>query len=137
LKCDETRPGCRKCTAFGVSCNYDDPHAPDLQLAYTGVAIGTPIKKLLQDSAYFAESSFFVGKVKIPDPLSPEITCLSDDGYSRIRIDGESLARLNRFLQRTVYTVGPPNAGYMFQEQMAELVCDVRNYPHSRMEYTY
>lgn len=101
------------------------------------MAIGTPIRKLPQHPAYFAESTFFVGKVDIPEFLSPEVTRLADDGYSRIRFDGESLARLNRFLKRTVYTVGPCDSEGIFQKEMAMLVCDVRTETSSRIKPAY
>ncbi|OJJ50606.1 hypothetical protein ASPZODRAFT_126498 [Penicilliopsis zonata CBS 506.65] len=32
VKCDETKPGCRQCIAYGVTCNYDDGKS-DLQVS--------------------------------------------------------------------------------------------------------
>ncbi|CAJ2500510.1 Uu.00g033630.m01.CDS01 [Anthostomella pinea] len=36
LKCDELKPQCKKCTSFGVSCNFMSSHIPDLQPVVPG-----------------------------------------------------------------------------------------------------
>jgi hypothetical protein len=124
-KCDESRPGCTKCSSFGVSCNYGDPNAPDLQTAYNGMASRSPTRKGPPQSASPMESSFFVGKVQMSEYLRPRLTRLSDDGYSAIELDSESMGRMHRFITRTVFSVGPPDAAVMFQAEMSELMCGV------------
>ena len=127
-KCDETRPGCKKCCNFGVSCNYGDPNAPDLQTTYHGVDFEAPIKKLPQKQASPLESCFFAGKVEIFGYVKPGLSRISDNGDSMIELDNECLGRLDRFITRTVLSVGPPQAAVIFQSEMAELVCGVCSY---------
>lgn len=75
------------------------------------------------------ESSFFVGRVAVFSTLRPGLTRISDDGGSTIELDSESLGRLDRFVTRTVLTVGSPHAAAVFQSVMVELVCSVYSYP--------
>src|SRR2546423_1059040 len=35
MQCDESKPRCARCIAYGVACNYD-PKSPDLQLSVDG-----------------------------------------------------------------------------------------------------
>lgn len=74
------------------------------------------------------ESSFFVSKVPLFESVSPGLTRISDDGGSKVEIDSESLGRLNRFITRTVLSVGPPHAAAVFHGEMVELVCGVCSY---------
>jgi hypothetical protein len=127
-KCDETQPGCRKCSSFGISCNYSDPNAPDLQTTYHGAIFGAPTKRLSQKQAGPMESCFFVGKVEVFEYMKPGLSCISDDGDSMIELDNECLGRLDRFITRTALSVGPPHTIVIFQSRMAELVCGVCSY---------
>ena len=129
-KCDEARPGCRQCNSFGVSCNYD-PNAPDLQTTYRSVAGEAPTKTLPPRSACESsmESCFSVGKVGIPEYVRPGLFCLSDDGDSTFLLDFESRGRMNRFMTRTVLSIGPPQSSGVFQTELCELMCGVRSCP--------
>ena len=131
-KCDEDRPGCRQCCSFGVSCNYD-PNAPDLQTTYNSMTGGVPTKPMppRSPSQSSMESCFSVGQVEILDSMRPGLICLADDGHSTFMLDIESQGRLNRFMTRTVLSVGPPQASGVFQTELGELMCGVCSCPLS------
>ena len=125
-KCDEARPGCKKCSNFGVSCNYDDPNAPDLQTICHSVTLGSPVIGLPPKSASSSmESCFSVAKMEVLNSLRPGLPCLSDDGKSTILLDIECQGRLDRFISRTVLTVGTPHVSVIFQTEINSIICGV------------
>ena len=125
-KCDEARPGCKKCSNFGVSCNYDDPNAPDLQTICHSVTWGSPAKGLPPKLARSSmESCFPVAKVEVLNSLRPGLPCLSDDGKSTTLLDIECQGRLDRFITRTVLTIGTPHVSVIFQAEVSSIIYDV------------
>ncbi|KAI9731741.1 MAG: hypothetical protein M1834_004530 [Cirrosporium novae-zelandiae] len=105
VKCDETKPKCKKCTAFGVSCNYD-PKIPDLQMSLNRTAgIKSPQKPPCP------ANQTFLRRVQVPASLYPVI--ISDN--STFQFDRQSLDRLGRFQTRTAFSIGPTRATNLYQ----------------------
>ncbi|KAK9328257.1 hypothetical protein V1520DRAFT_346561 [Lipomyces starkeyi] len=92
VKCDETRPQCKNCKSFGVSCNYD-LNVADLQLYISGTASIT----------------------KSPAFLFP----VNND--STFQLDRQSLDRLGRFQVRTVHSIGPARIAQFYQNEVIRL----------------
>lgn len=114
IKCDETRPKCKKCTTFGVSCNYD-PNTPDLQMTFGGsFTIKAPQKSpCLSNQALFAKMSLLAS-------LHPAII---PDNNSVLQLDRQSLDRLTRFQMRTVLSIGTARAARLYQTETVRLAC--------------
>lgn len=106
-----------------MACNYD-PNAPDLQTTFHSVARVVPSKLSLPKSESSMEYCFSVSKIELLDYMKPGLACLSDDGGSIFFLDSESQGRLNRFMTRTVLTVGPYPSN-MFQNEMCDILCGV------------
>jgi len=117
LKCDETRPQCKKCTSFRVSCNYD-PKAADLQLSIGEIAsIKSP-----QMSPRSTNQSLH-GMIQSPTCLVPAIISDSD---STFQLDGPSLDRLSRFQMRTVLSLGTAKGSRVYQNETIKFAFSVR-----------
>ncbi|KAH8897138.1 hypothetical protein GQ53DRAFT_887362 [Thozetella sp. PMI_491] len=89
LKCDETRPQCTRCRAFGVICNFGF-NVPDLH----------PLREDLakqQPAGSFSLSS-------IQPTISSSIWV--DDGSAFFTMDSYDRELFNRFRYRTLYTLG-------------------------------
>lgn len=119
LKCDETKPNCKKCTTFRVTCNYDSK-APDLQTCFDGM---TSIKDLQEPSPPTNQASLV--KVEVPAWLRPAPIIMSDHD-STFQLDGQIWDRLARFRTRTVLSVGSIKAAELCQNIAVELACSVR-----------
>jgi hypothetical protein len=119
LECDETRPNCKKCTSFGVSCNYDSK-APDLQTSFDGTAT---IKSLQKPPRSINQA--LLGMTKVPAPLHPALIL---DNNSTFQVDGQCLDRLGRFHMRTVLSIGTSRAARLFQSVAIKLACSVRTH---------
>ncbi|KAK9235144.1 hypothetical protein V1525DRAFT_348901 [Lipomyces kononenkoae] len=98
VKCDETRPQCKKCTSFGVSCNYDLQVA-DLQLSISGTA---SIKCLHELPCSINQS--LRGMTKSPGFLLPSSFADNDPTF---QLDRQSLDLLHRYQVRTGNSIGP------------------------------
>ena len=119
LECDETRPECKKCTTFRVSCNYDST-TPDLQMAFDGTAmIKSPPKK-----PPCSINQPLRGMMEVPVPACLYPVIISDD-KSAFQLDGQSLDRLGRFHMRTALTIGNKRGAALFQNVIMRLACSV------------
>ncbi|KAK1753154.1 transcription factor cys6 protein [Echria macrotheca] len=107
VKCDETKPDCLKCVAFGVGCSYD-PGAPEMQLTFAGT-----FRVDLGQSA-----------VSVPKPLEeppfylPLAGNRPDDLYELNSFDR---VFLGKFKDTTILTVGPKEASVYFQQTTLKL----------------
>ena len=114
VKCDETRPACRKCTAFGVSCNYD-PNTPDLQLRTgQGICVDAP------DKPCFSTNGTMLGMINVS--LNRHRVVPSRDGEI-FRLESQDLERLCRFQTRTVLTIGTKRTAEVYQNEVIKLAC--------------
>ncbi|KAK9351006.1 hypothetical protein V1523DRAFT_442222 [Lipomyces doorenjongii] len=111
VKCDETRPRCKKCTTFAVSCNYD-PKVPDLQISCDGTAT----IKALQKQQYSINQAL-LGMIDAPASLNP--TIISDNNST------SSLIGNHPYLMHVVQTItaihdrylsASPNSRYSITE---------------------
>ena len=107
VKCDESRPECSKCYAFGVSCNFDG-RSPSLQLSADGASAYFP----LDEGQSILPTNALSTNTTIVAMLQQPIT--SSVGY-RMRV--EDLELLYRFQARTMFTItmGEPLATYRTQ----------------------
>ena len=115
IQCDEIRPECKKCLAFGVDCNYD-PKIPDLQMALGKAAtINDNDPQQVAKRAFLANPTFLSNAVvEIPAALTPTITI--SDRHSSFDLDKYSLGLLHRFQMRTILTLGTSNTASIYQE---------------------
>ncbi|KAJ5084825.1 hypothetical protein NUU61_009404 [Penicillium alfredii] len=103
VKCDEAQPQCQKCVGFGVACNYNAPHGPDLQPAQANGLAGQIVFRA-EPRLSLAHPSVIVG-----------------DGPGSFQLDAESLARLDRFQRRTVLTIGTPEVCTIYKNEITSL----------------
>ncbi|KAJ5729073.1 uncharacterized protein N7483_003581 [Penicillium malachiteum] len=115
IKCDEQQPQCQKCASFGVLCNYSSAQGSDLQPAWQEAQMKT-------NEPSFKQAVF---------SFKPQILELSNfsvitvgSGYSSFTMDQESLARLNRFQTRTVYSFGTKSALNIYQNDVVQLALE-------------
>lgn len=96
LHCDETKPGCKRCDAYGVSCSYN-PNSADLQPFFVGT---TTMKQnfpkaapcpIIQGQAN--ESALSMTQLRRLANASPIVS----DGYAVIEMDTQFLERLRCF----------------------------------------
>jgi hypothetical protein len=117
LKCDETRPQCKKCMSFRVSCNYD-PKAADLQLSVGEIAsIKSP-----QISPNSTNQSLH-GMIESPTCLVPAVI---SDNNSTFQLDGPSLDRLGRFQMRTALSLGTARGSRVYPNEIIKFAFSVR-----------
>ncbi|KFZ20119.1 hypothetical protein V502_03349 [Pseudogymnoascus sp. VKM F-4520 (FW-2644)] len=112
VKCDETKPGCKRCTVYGVSCSYN-PNTADLQPFF----VGTTIMK--QDSPKAQHPTI---QNQSPPRHTNALPIISDD-YAGIEMDTLCLERLRRFHLRTVPTMAGPEGAAFFQSHAIKMAC--------------
>ncbi|KAH6665563.1 hypothetical protein B0J14DRAFT_233912 [Halenospora varia] len=107
VKCDETKPQCKKCVSFGVTCNYNGA-AKDLELS-----LGNS-----EDIKSWSESTWNISDI-VPRAIDP-IGCLlwttPNDAFTGCLYDKDTTDRLHRFYTRTVITIGINPSQNIFQE---------------------
>jgi hypothetical protein len=114
IQCDEARPECKKCTNFGVTCNFD-PKIPDLQMCGGGSGTLKPEVNSFQLNQRPRQLS---PKLETPESLHPAVE-------STIRLDRELLDRFNRFYSRTALTIGTQKAAVFMRDATFELCFSV------------
>ncbi|KAJ5578239.1 uncharacterized protein N7459_007203 [Penicillium hispanicum] len=111
VKCDEGRPQCQKCLSFGVACNYNAPHEADLEPTWQ---VGSP-----KDSfGSFAGQVVFSSN---PPSRSLLPVVVVGSGFDSFQLDAESIARLDRFRHRTVFTFAFTHALDIYQNDVMKL----------------
>ncbi|KAJ5627950.1 hypothetical protein N7490_010178, partial [Penicillium lividum] len=108
IKCDETEPQCQKCLSFDVTCNYKMTHNSDLQPSSTD---DSPFGHLVFDSKPNQTISL------------PAITV--GYGPGSFQMDIESLARLDRFRNRTALSFSSAMACDIYQNDVLKLAMQV------------
>ncbi|APA16343.1 hypothetical protein sscle_16g111130 [Sclerotinia sclerotiorum 1980 UF-70] len=110
VKCDETRPMCKRCTEFKVLCNYDQK---------------TSALQLLDKSFTFETLQH-----RLPYSLNqtmPSIVNPGLRGFHKTNVydlsDQEHLGILNRFQTRTVYTITTDRNLQIYQNEFIKLAC--------------
>ncbi|KAH8901617.1 hypothetical protein GQ53DRAFT_707974 [Thozetella sp. PMI_491] len=121
IKCDEAKPTCQRCAAFGVSCNYI-VKAPDLQPSGYGVFF---LDMPLRDQQLGFVNSFLA---RVDDS--------SRTNDSACQLSTANLAVLNRFHRRTSLTLGTERSRGVYQSQSIRLACSHRFFLHAALAFT-
>lgn len=113
VKCDESRPTCRKCTSFGVFCNYDGQYS-DLQLSVGGVTNIEPLQ-ILPYSLKQTTPSRIVPSLKSRSTGSRE-------KWNAVYDFGErDMELLNKFKTSTVFTITTDQNLHLYQKEAFKL----------------
>jgi hypothetical protein len=126
IKCSEARPGCFQCRDFGVLCNYDTA-IPDLQalsMAAECVDFNSPIDVWVSPFGNNSPILDVVNNSLLQDSLSRKWTDMMR------YFDTADLARLAKFREKTVLTIGVKKVTYMWQGEVFELACRHRFLMH-------
>jgi hypothetical protein len=126
VKCSEVRPACFQCRDFGILCNYDTT-IPDLQpLSMTAECVDF-------DSPIDAWVSPFSNNGPILDVVN---SSLRQDSINQkwkdmmMYFDNADLARLARFREKTVLSIGVKQVSRMWQGEVFQLACTHRFLMH-------
>ncbi|OBR13468.1 C6 finger domain-containing protein [Colletotrichum higginsianum IMI 349063] len=107
LKCDQGKPGCKRCVSFGVMCNFLSTNVPDLQpiVADTGgpleveVRGRTGIRPPLSNAVWTSDATAsFQLNAKCQDFITRYL------GRSLLSPDDPSMAQVNRRLLELAFT---------------------------------
>ncbi|KFY37988.1 hypothetical protein V495_06813 [Pseudogymnoascus sp. VKM F-4514 (FW-929)] len=123
VKCDETKPGCKRCAAYGVSCSYN-PNSADLQPFFVGTTTIRQDSPEAQYSITQAQPKENCHSVIQVPRLASALPIISD-GYAGIELDTQCLERLRRFHLRTIPTMAGPEAAAFFQSHAVKMACSV------------
>ncbi|KFY25979.1 hypothetical protein V493_04332 [Pseudogymnoascus sp. VKM F-4281 (FW-2241)] len=119
VKCDETKPGCKRCTAYGVSCSYN-PNAANLQPLFGGTTMIKQDSPKAQRPITQAQAN--QTRLSAFPRLANALPVVSDD-YAGIEMDTQSLERLRRFHLRIVPTMGCPKVAKYFFSHAIRIAC--------------
>ncbi|KFY25773.1 hypothetical protein V491_01591, partial [Pseudogymnoascus sp. VKM F-3775] len=122
VKCDETKPECKRCTTYGVLCTYN-ANAAELQSSFVGITTMKRDSPKAQRPIIQAQANqTFFSVAQTPPRLinSPPII---SDGYAGIELDTQSLERLRRFHLRTIPTMAGPEGAAFFHRQAIKMAC--------------
>lgn len=118
LQCDESKPKCKKCTAFGVSCNYGATGSTgvgELVLSFEGTScIEAPSK------APVSVNQTMLDLINYNLRHSPTGQLLGDQTY---RLTAQDLEVLDRFSKRTILTLGTDVTKWILQAETPRLAC--------------
>ena len=109
-QCDETKPECRKCKEFGVSCTYDRK-AADIQMAFEGTGTMINFETVPPPKDHIANHTS-LELHKAPPFQYPVV----QNSTGRLQMDSLSMERLGRFFGRTALSIGTAKAGHIFQD---------------------
>ncbi|WPH01150.1 Hypothetical protein R9X50_00398500 [Acrodontium crateriforme] len=114
VKCDETKPECHKCDAYGVSCSYDGAASDELHMmagesAFHAFPVPTPHK-----DPPTPPNDILFGMLNTSLPLH--------DTEERHVIGETDLELLRKFQQRTILTIGTASTVKIYQKHMFYLI---------------
>ena len=116
LQCDESKPSCKRCIAFHVSCNYR-PSASDLQLAVEGAfnleALQRSTPSLNQTIINMINAQLGTSAMNSPD------------NSASYRLDPYGLELMHKFQSRTVFSIGTKETINIYHHAIARLACSV------------
>ena len=117
LQCDESKPTCKRCTAFGVFCNYNCKYS-DLQLSVDG-AFNV---KILQRFPSPLDQT-------IPSVIAPSLRPQSTGSLgsnASYQLGEQDLELLSKFQARTVFTISTLKSLRVYQSEIIKLTYSVR-----------
>ncbi|KAF7873876.1 hypothetical protein EAF04_002548 [Stromatinia cepivora] len=123
VKCDETRPMCKRCADFKVLCNYD-PKTSALQLLDKSFTFET-----LQHRFPYSLNQ------TIPSIVNPNLRGFHKTNAYDLS-DQEHLEILNRFQTRTVYSITTSRNLQIYQNEFIKLACLHPYLMHALLTFT-
>lgn len=116
-QCDESKPICKRCKAYGVVCSYDKK-SPDLQLSndasfYVSILNDPPARPRAE---------------AVPKSIAPSLKqglAASLESYASHDLTHSEFELLHRFQTRTVYTVTTPRSITVYQSSILKYACSV------------
>lgn len=141
LQCDECQPHCTKCTTYGVLCNYD-PKIGDLQMLISSdlaCNVDWNLSPVRMSDEVIPQKALIrrveAQKLPVSHPIEeiPAITnmlflypSITDElTSSTFELSNSSLSALDRFMKRTVLTIGPGKGAAHYQKVILKLALDV------------
>lgn len=127
LQCDEAKPKCKKCIAFGVSCNYGTKGTTsvgELVLSFEGASCMD-----MHPKAPVSMNQTMLDLINYNLRHSPTGKTLGDEIY---KLKAHDLEVLDRFRNRTILTVGTDVTKWVLQAETPRLACLV-SHIHFRM----
>ena len=115
-KCDEVKPTCKRCVAYGVFCNYEAQHS-NLQLSVNGATIFQVVKMLP------SSLNLITPKPASPFAMPSSSKFLGSDNIYRMK--DQVLELLNKFQTRTVFTITFDKSLPIYQNEVIKLSCAV------------
>ncbi|POS79159.1 hypothetical protein DHEL01_v202434 [Diaporthe helianthi] len=132
VKCDEAKPKCKKCIAFGVSCNYGTKGSTsvgELVLSFEGVScMETPSR------APVSMNQTMLDLVNYNLRHSPTGMILGEQIY---KLKAQDLEVLDKFRNRTVLTIGTDVTKWVLQAETPRLACLHPFLMHAVLAFTY
>ncbi len=117
LQCDETKPQCKKCKAYGVWCSYDR-EASDLQLFVDK----TSNFEVLRGKSHSLGGSGL--DIIFPALRHQSVVSLASNTLNEL--GEQDLELLNKFQARTIPTICFEKNLVMYQTEIVKLACSVR-----------
>ena len=118
-QCDEVRPSCKKCEAYGMLCNYD-LKCSDLQLSANGA-----IKVETLQASPCSENQTILSIINAT-PCLPLTD--SQGSFNKCQqFSVQDLELLRRFHTRTLLTLGPAQSRHIYQNAYIKLTYSVRH----------
>ncbi|KAJ0114572.1 hypothetical protein J7T55_004816 [Diaporthe amygdali] len=132
VKCDEAKPRCRKCIAFGVSCNYGTTGSTgvgELVLSFEGASCMEAPSK-----APISMNQTMLDLINHNLRYSPTGEVIGDQVY---KLKAQDLEVLDRFSKRTILTLGTDVTKWILQAETPRLACLHPFLMHIVLAFTY
>ncbi|KAJ9137444.1 Alpha-galactosidase [Pleurostoma richardsiae] len=116
VKCDESKPGCKRCHQFGVVCNYGPMSAStagELLISFDGAAkmeVSPIVPLSARDTALSMINTLLKGYPHTSGTWMPPY-----------QLNRRDLATLDRFWSRTILTMGTEETRSLFQRESCRL----------------
>ncbi|KAK4500200.1 hypothetical protein PRZ48_008386 [Zasmidium cellare] len=137
VKCDETRPKCKKCTAFGVSCDYDSKAS---DLAFSGVGsfqVDIPKPPTPPESPPDGNNEDI--EAVIEGMMNAPLYLHVDEGTPGPQvcyIDKPHLDLLRKFYNRTVLSIGTAGTKHIYRGVMTRMAAQHSFVLHAILRFT-
>ncbi|KAF8860545.1 hypothetical protein BDZ45DRAFT_308824 [Acephala macrosclerotiorum] len=118
VKCDETRPICKRCEAYGVACNYNQK-SRDLELSTKGSNGVFQISVINKNSTPPPNET-------VPKSIAPSLKqglAASLESHASRGLPDSDFELLHKFQTRTVFTVTTPRSLPVYQSSILKYAC--------------
>ncbi|KAL3417108.1 C6 finger domain-containing protein [Phlyctema vagabunda] len=115
VKCDESKPKCKRCVSYGVLCNYDSK-ASELQLS----ASGAFTIKILPKAVFHPDGQSV--QYRVPPVLRFQ-SIEGSECEAPYQLTEQDAQLVKKFQARTVYTIGNEKNRDVLQNGMINLAC--------------